>query len=134
MTSLVSLLRHTNVIKNFLTKNLTKEGNEDFKNSTKCWICDKDCVDNDVKLKDHCHIGKFRNSAHRYCNTNLQLNPNISVVFYNLKNYDSHLITQELGKFNLKINVTPNGLEKYMCFTINNKLSFIGSFQFLIYY
>ena len=38
---------------------------------------------------------------------------------------------QELGKFNLKINVIPNGLEKYMSFTINNKLSFIDSFQFL---
>ena len=38
---------------------------------------------------------------------------------------------QELCKFNLKINVIPNGLEKYMSFTINNKLSFIDSFQFL---
>ena len=38
---------------------------------------------------------------------------------------------QELGKFNLKINVTPNGLEKYMSFNITNKLSFVGSFQFL---
>ena len=38
---------------------------------------------------------------------------------------------QELGKFNLKINVIPNGLEKYMSFTINDKLSFIDSFQFL---
>ena len=38
---------------------------------------------------------------------------------------------QELGKFNLKINVIPNGLEKYGRFAINNKLSFIASFQFL---
>ena len=38
---------------------------------------------------------------------------------------------QKLGKFNLKINVIPNGLEKYMSFSINNKLSFIDSFQFL---
>ena len=38
---------------------------------------------------------------------------------------------QELGKFNLKINIIPHGLEKYMSFTINNKLSFIDSFQFL---
>ena len=37
---------------------------------------------------------------------------------------------QELGKFNLKINIIPNGLEKYMSLAIN-KLSFIGSFQFL---
>ena len=38
---------------------------------------------------------------------------------------------KELGKFNLKINVIPNGLEKYMSFSLNNKLSFIDSFQFL---
>ena len=38
---------------------------------------------------------------------------------------------QELGKFNLKIDVIPNGLEKYMSFTISIKLRFIDSFQFL---
>ena len=38
---------------------------------------------------------------------------------------------QELGKFNLKINVVPNGLGKYMDFSINSNLSFIDSFQFL---
>ena len=38
---------------------------------------------------------------------------------------------QELGKFNLKISVVLNGLEKYMSFTINNKLSFIDSFKFI---
>ena len=37
----------------------------------------------------------------------------------------------ELGKLNLKISVAPNGLEKYMSRTINNKLSFIDNFQFL---
>ena len=41
------------------------------------------------------------------------------------------LITQELDKGNFKVNVIPNGMEKYMIFTINNKLSFIDSFQFL---
>ena len=29
------------------------------------------------------------------------------------------------------MNVIPNGLEKYMSFTINNKLTFVESFQFL---
>ena len=53
------------------------------------------------------------------------------MYFHNLKNYDSHLIMQEIGKFNLKTNVIPNGLEKYMSFSINNKLSFTDSFQFL---
>ena len=39
---------------------------------------------------------------------------------------------QELGKFNFKINVIPNGLEKYTSFSINNdKLSFIDSYKYL---
>ena len=38
---------------------------------------------------------------------------------------------QELSKFSLKINVTPNGLEKSMKFSINNKSSLIDSFQLL---
>ena len=38
---------------------------------------------------------------------------------------------QEIAKFNLKISVKPNELKTYMSFTINNKLSFIDSFQFL---
>ena len=37
---------------------------------------------------------------------------------------------QELGKFNLKLNI-PNGLNKYMSFSISNKLSFSESLQFL---
>ena len=69
----------------------------------------------------------YRGSAHRDCNINVELNYKIPVVFHNLKKYDSHLIMQEIGKFN----VIPNGLEKYMRFNIKNKLSFIDSFQFL---
>ena len=111
---------------------MIKEGNVHFKNSTKCRICYNDYVDNNVKGKDHFHItGKYRSSVHRDCNINLKLNHKIPVVFYNLKNYDFDLIMQELGKFILKINVISNGLEKYMSFTIHNKLIFIDSFQFL---
>ena len=87
---------------------MTKEDNENFKNSTKCCICDSDYVDNDVKIRDYCHI--TGGSAHRDCNINLKLNHKISVVFRNLKKiYDSRLIVQELSKFNLKIYVIPNG-------------------------
>ena len=99
---------------------------------TKCWKCDNYYVDNDFKVREHCHItGKNRGSAHRDFNINLKLNHKIHVVFDNLKNYDSHPIMQELGKFNLKINVIPNGIKKYMSFISNNKISFIDSFQFL---
>ena len=124
----------SNVMKKHFNKELvmTKKDNRDFENSTKCWICDNAYVDGDVKVRDNCDItGKYRGSAHRGCNINIKLNHKIPAVFHNLKNYDSHLIMQELGKFTLKINVIPNGLEKYMSFSINNKLSFVDSFRFL---
>ena len=45
------------VVKKNFNKELviTNKDNEDFENSTKCWICDNDYDDNDVKVKDHCH-------------------------------------------------------------------------------
>ena len=35
---------------------MTKEDNEDFENSTKCWICYNDYINTDVKVSDHCHV------------------------------------------------------------------------------
>ena len=58
----------SDVIKKHFNKELvmTKKDNESFKNSTKCWIYDNDYIDNNVKVRDHCHItGKSRCSAHR---------------------------------------------------------------------
>ena len=92
---------------------MTKKHEEHFESSTKYWIFNNFYVDGDVKVRDHCHIiGKCRSSSHRDYNIKVQLNQKIPIVFRNLNNYDSHLIMQELGKFNFKINVTPNGLEK----------------------
>ena len=72
-----------------------------------------------------------RYSAHGDCNINVKSNYKTPVIFYNLKNYNSHLVMQELDKLNLKLNIIPTGLEKYIRISINNKLSFIDSFQFL---
>ena len=111
-------------MKNHFNKELvmTKKDHEDFENSTKCWICDNGYIDGDVKVKDHCHIiGKYRVSAHRDCNINVKSNHKIPVVFDNLRNYDSYIIMHDIRKFNLKVNVIPNGLERYMSFSINNK-------------
>ena len=58
-------------------------------------------------------LRKFRDSAHRDRNVNIKLNHKIRFILHNLKEYDStNLIMQEIGTFNLKINVIPNGLEK----------------------
>ena len=68
------------------------------------WIWGNVYVEGDVKVRDHCHItGKYRGSAHRDCNIKVKFNHKTPIVFQNLKNYDSHLIMQELGKFDLKM-------------------------------
>ena len=64
---------------------MTKEDNEDFENSTKCWICDNAYVHGDVKVRGHFHVtGNYRSSAHRACNINIIPNHTIPVVFHNL--------------------------------------------------
>ena len=43
---------------------------------------------------------------------NLNLVSKVPVKFRNLRSYDSHLIMEETGKCDVKVNVIPNGLEK----------------------
>ena len=103
-----------------------------FQQSNNCWICEKIINDDDEKIRDHCHVtGKFRGVAHWSCNINFQLTKRIPVIFHNLKGYDSHLIFSVLHKFNVKISVIPNGLEKYMAFFLGKNLVFIDSMQFM---
>ena len=54
-----------------------------------------------------------------------------SVIFLSLTGYDSHLIFDELSKFDVKIDVTPNRLEKYMASFLSKNLVFIDSMQFM---
>ena len=111
---------------------MSAEYEERFQLSDKCWICDKLFDAENNKVKDHCNItGKYRGSAHWSCNVNLKLNRKVSVIFNNLRGYDSHLIMQEINKFDIELNVIPNGLEKYTAFTINNNSVFIDSMQFM---
>ena len=59
---------------------MSKKDNESFKNSTKCWICDHDYIDKELKAKDHCHITvKYTSFEHRDCDINLTLNQKFPV-------------------------------------------------------
>ena len=121
-------------MKKHFNKNLIMSEEEEhlFQQSNSCWICKKFIDHDDKKVRDHCHItGKFRGAAHWDCNINFQLTKKIPVIFHNLRGYDSHLIFCELNKFDVKINVMPNGLEKYMAFFLNKNLVVIGSMQFM---
>ena len=112
---------------------MTKEDNGIFKNSTKRWICDNCYINNDSKVRNHCHI--TGGSTHKDGNINLKLNQKSLVLFHNIKNYDSHIIMQEIFKFHLKTSVVPNGWGKI--YEIYNQLQVkfywqLSTFKFFI--
>ena len=128
---------------------MSNEDEQEFKKSTRCHICDKKYNEEDIRVRDHCHItGVFRGSAHQDCNLKLKMKPEeikIPVIFHNLRGYDSHFIMQKLGEIvkkhtyknnkgedkQMNINAIPNNMEKYMAFMLGNHLTFIDSFQFM---
>ena len=111
---------------------MSEEEQQQFQLSNACWICKKLIDNDDEKIRDHCHVTvKLRGTAHWSCNINLQLTKRFPVIFHNLRGYDSHLIFREFHKFDEKIDVIPNGLEKYMAFFLNKNLVFIYSMQFM---
>ena len=108
------------------------EDEERFQRSNKCWIYGKLFDVGDNKVTDQCQVTeKYRGSAHWSCNVNLKLTKTVSVIFHNLKGYDSNLIMQEIGRFDVNISVMPNGLEKRMAFTVHKKFVFIDSMQLM---
>ena len=119
-------------MKKHFNKNLAMsvDEEEEFEKSNISWICGKLIDDN--KVKDHGHItGKYRASAHWECNINLKTSKKLVVIFHNLKGYDNHLTFKELSKSNCSIDVIPNGLEKYMSFTLNKNIIFIDRMLFI---
>ena len=111
---------------------MSAEDEEKIQLSNICCICNKLFNVEDDKVRDHCHItGKYRGSAHWSCNINLKLSKKVPAMFHNLRGDDSHLIIKEISKSDVKVSVIPNGLEKYMDFTINRNLVFIDSMQFI---
>ena len=130
---------------------MTMENETDFQKATKCHICDRQYQDEDIRVRDHCHItGEFRGSAHQDCNLKLQIKPDnikIPVIFHNLRGYDSHFIMQQIGEIakkhaytnkrgeecHMNINCIPNNMEKYMAFMLGNHLTFLDSMQFMLF-
>ena len=87
-------------------------------------------------MRDHDHrTGQFRGAAHDKCNIKCFTNRYLTVIFHNLKGYDSHHIIREAHKINKDIgqqdiNAIPNSYEKFMSFSIGD-LKFIESSQFM---
>ena len=107
------------VMNKHFNKNLIMSEEEEhlFQQSNSSWICKKFIDSDEDEVRDYCHVtGKFRGAAHWECNINFQLTKNVSAIFQNLRGNDSHLIFNDLDKFDGKISVILNGLEKYVAF------------------
>ena len=48
-----------------------------------------------------------------------------------MKRYDSHLVFKELNKLKCNVDVIPNGLEKYMSFSLGKNIVFVDSMLFM---
>ena len=122
------------IIKKLFNKDLimSEKEEERFQSSNICWICEKLINHDDDKVRDHCHLtGKFAGgAAHWDCNINLQLTKKGPVIFHNLRGYNIHSIFNDLKSFDVKIDVIPNVIEKYIAFLFNKNLVFIDSMKF----
>ena len=102
------------VLGNLQAMHMTREDWRAYNSVTTCHICEKP-LDGDF-VRDHCHIsGRYKGAAHNVCNLRLRLNPKttpISVVFHNLRAYDSHLVMQAISKVEGKVSCIPNNIEK----------------------
>ena len=110
---------------------------KDFENADKCHACkekfkkeyviqfDKkdesaEFIKFENKVKDHCHyIGKCCGAACISCNSRMRRPKFLPVVFHGLKNYDSHLFINELGKTDGEISCIAKTEETYISFSKN---------------
>ncbi|GBN27391.1 hypothetical protein AVEN_80284-1 [Araneus ventricosus] len=114
---------------------MTPQDELDFRSATHCSICKKALKGDRVRDHDH-QTGRYRAALHSSCNLKLRLSKKIPVVFHNLKNYDGHLIMQEIVKLkDYEISVVPTTMEKYVTFSLSKRyhkfkvsLNFVDSF------
>ena len=117
---------------------ITPEQEIEFRNATRCSICNKNFEEGDKRVRDHCHFtGLYRGCAHEKCNLDYCFRYyKIPVFFHNLKNYDSHLIINKANELNNKLNkkrkidIISQNSEKFITFSFGN-LQFKDSFSFL---
>ena len=78
----------------------------EFRNATRCSICNKHFKEEDKKVRDHRHFtGHYRGAAHEKCNLDYSFKFfKVPVFFHNLKNYDAHLIIEKANELNQELN------------------------------
>ena len=117
-------------------KRLNARQQEEYDNSTRCYIWGYQFVEGETKgpkVRDHDHItGWFIGAAHRQCNLERPVSFKIPVFFHNFRGNDAHLIVHEFGQRpDREIKVIRQNMEKYLQLEWGLTMVFRDSLQFL---
>ena len=118
---------------------LSKYEEEEFQESTECYICGKE-FDSENKVREHNHLsGKYRGAACQSCNTKEgKTSKLIPVFFHNGSNYDFHFIIEELMKYEddyNKVQLLSKNSENYISIDYGSnykKIRFLDSYRFMV--
>ncbi len=109
-----------------------------FQNAKKCHFCKVEFTDEDIKVRDHCHVtGKFRGAAHKSCNLQVRTSLKIPVFFHNGSGYGFKHFIRKLYKIDPNLKIISQTEEKYFSITIqvndtNISFEFKDSLKFLL--
>ena len=124
------------ILSNVQPMEITEEHKGLIENALECCLCKSRFTIYDKKynriVRHHNHLtGKVIGAACNACNLRCRQASFIPVLFHNLKNFDAHIICQNIGHFNnRRLNCIAQNTEGYVSFSLG-KLRFIDSFQFL---
>ena len=133
--------RSKNILKQNLELRITPQEEEQFQQSTLCWLCEQLFAEGasrtEGKVRDHDHLtGKYRGAAHSKCNSNCKQKSSsfVPIFFYNFSGYDCHLISGELltqaPKLGYQPTIIPKSMENYVSIQVGC-LRFLDSYRFL---
>ena len=95
---------------------MTLDDEKAFKEAKKCWLCLGELTTDRVRDHDH-FTGKYRGAADKSFNLKYAIAKSIPVIFHNLKNFDSHLISQAIDASSfIKVRIIQQSVEKFFFF------------------
>jgi len=112
---------------------ITKENEDEHKQSKKCWICNTQYSKDNYKVRHHNHdTGLYHSTICSACNIQIKDTWQIPVMFHNL-NYDKNVFFKSIVhmKDNIKkVSILADNTNQYKSFTINN-FNFIDTMRFM---
>lgn len=120
----------SNLFSSYKEINMTESNWNDYLESEKCYLCNKQITT--VKCKDHCHFtGKYLGAACQQCNLARRKPRKLNIFLHNGSKYDFHFIIKALNNKNVKnINILPYNGENFRTVSFNS-FRFVDSMSFL---